>query len=555
MFWRSKNILDRPENSQIRALYKSMGYTDDDLQRPMIGIANSWNDIVPGHINLKDVSRAVKKGIIRAGGNPVEFGVIAACDGVANGNQGMHYILPTREVISNSIEMVVQAHSLDGLVLLGSCDKIVPGMLMAAARINIPTIMVPGGPMEGGMYFDNRKSDVSTMTEALGMLKADKITDEEYKELENRTAPGCGSCAFLGTANTMCCVAEALGMTLPYGATAPATSAERLRIAQMSGKAIMKLVEKEITARDIINEESIKNAIKVSTAIAGSTNVILHILAIAYEAGADISIDLFDKFNRFTPQIAKIFPSGSANVPDFHKAGGIPAVMKEISELINLNTLTVTTENIENNINSAEITNRDVITSLEEPFSDEGGLAVLKGNLAPATGVTKPAAIDSSMLKFKGKARVFNSEEEANSAISTGRIKKGDVVVIRYEGPKGGPGMREMYKPLKLLYGMGLALKTAVVTDGRFSGTNNGCFVGHVSPEAAEGGPLAVVKDGDLITIDVPNRNLKLHVSDEEIKSRMEKWQIPELKIKNSYLSLYARLAESANMGGIIKHD
>ncbi len=554
MVWRSKEILEYPEWSHIRALYKSMGYTDHDLDRPLIGIANSWNTVVPGHYNLRQVADAVSAGIRQAGGTPVEFGVIAACDGVANGHEGMHYILPTRDLIANDIEMMIQAHRLDAVVLLGSCDKIVPGMLMAAARLDIPALVVPGGPMEGGMYFDGRSSDITSLTEALGMLKVGKISEEEYRELENRAAPGCGSCAFLGTANTMCCLAEAMGMTLPYSGTTPATSAARLRLAQESGRAIVKLVKKGITARQVINKASLENAIKVSMAIGGSTNAALHILAIAYEAEADVSIDLFEKFSRTTPHVAKVFPAGPANVPDFHEAGGVPAVMKEISSLLNLEVPTVTGKPMGENIASAQVRSREIIKTVKDPFSKEGGLAILRGNLAPNTAVTKPAAIDPSMWTFTGRARVFDSEEAANKAISNGKIVEGDVVVIRYEGPKGGPGMREMYKAMKLLYGMGLALKTALITDGRFSGTNNGCFVGHISPEAAEGGPLAVVEEGDTITIDIPNRELKLDVDEEGIKGRLKKWQKPEPRIKSGYLALYSRLAESANLGAIIRH-
>ncbi len=555
MFWRSKNVLSRPDFSFGRALYKSMGYADEELDRPIVGIANSWNDIVPGHNNLRKVAESVRKGIIQAGGTPMEFGVIAACDGIANGHEGMHYILPSREVIANSIEMVTQAHMFDALVLLGSCDKIVPGMLMAAARLDIPAILVPGGPMQGGVVFDGRESDSTTMTEALGMLNRGAITEEEFIDLENRCAPGCGSCAFLGTANTMCTIAEALGMTLPYSGTAPAITSERLRLAQASGRAIMELINKGITARQIINQESIENAIRVSTAIGGSTNAVLHLLAIAYEAGQDVSIELFEEINRLTPQVARIYPAAAPNVPNFHDAGGVPAVMKEILPLINKEVLTVTGEKVENSVKQGRSNNREIIRTMDDPFRAKGGLAILKGNLAPNTAVTKPAAIDDSMLTFTGSAKVFNSEEEANQAITGGKIVEGDVVVIRYEGPKGGPGMREMYKSMKLLYGMGLALKTALITDGRFSGTNNGCFVGHISPEAAEGGPLAIVQDGDRITIDIPNRKLELHLDEEEIQSRLKEWKKPETKIKNSYLSLYARLAESANYGGVIKHD
>lgn len=555
MKYRSHEILKRPEWSMVRSLYKSMGYTDYDLERPMVGIVNSWNTLTPGHYNLRQVAGAVREGIIQGGGTPLEFGTIAACDGIAQGNLGMHYILPTRDLIANDIELMVEAHRLDALVLLGSCDKIVPGMLMAAARLDLPAVLVPGGPMEGGMEFDNHKSDATSVTEAYGMLKSGNITEEEYLELEDNACPTCGSCGFLGTANTMCCLAEGMGMTLPGGGTSPATSAERLRIAKNSGRAIIKLIEKGITARKIINKDSLENAIKLTMAIGGSTNAALHLPAVAYEAETELPVELFDKFSRETPHVAKIYPAGPKNVPDFHNAGGVMAVLKEIKPLLNYNVMTVTGNTLEESIEKyAEVRDRDMIKPMSEPFNEEGGMAVLTGNLAPNTAISKPAAIDPSMWTFTGSARVFNSEEEAYEAIANQKIKEGDVVVIRYEGPKGGPGMREMYTAMKMLYGMGLALKTALVTDGRFSGTNNGCFVGHVSPEAAEGGPLAIVNEGDKITIDIKQRKLELHVSQEEIEQRLKSWQKPPRKIKKGYLSLYSKLAESANLGAIIRH-
>ncbi|MFB0505952.1 MAG: dihydroxy-acid dehydratase [Thermodesulfobacteriota bacterium] len=554
MNWRSKDILKRPEWSLQRAFYKSMGYSDYDLERPLIGVANSWNRVVPGHYNLNLVSDYAKQGICQAGATPVEFGVIAACDGIAEGHDGMHYILPTRDLIANDIEMMIEAHRLDGVMLLGSCDKIVPGMLMAAARLDIPAILVVGGPMEGGCEFDNRAADATSVTEGLGMLKAGKIDEATYRKLEDCAAPSCGSCSFLGTANTMCCVAEAIGMCLPGSATIPATHADRLRAAQESGRQIVRLLESGITARQIINSEGIENGIRVSTAIGGSTNVALHIPAIGYEADCEISMDLLEELCRSTPHIARMNPAAAPNVPDFHQAGGIPAVMKEILPILHGDALTVSGKTVAENVGTAEIKDNGVIKTMANPWSKEGGLAVLRGNLAPNTAITKPAAIVPEMHKFTGNARCFNSEEVANEAILKGKVKGGDVVVIRYEGPKGGPGMREMYKAMKLLYGRGLALKTALVTDGRFSGTNNGCFVGHISPEAAEGGPIAIVEDGDLITIDIPNRNLHLHISEEEIKGRLARWQRPEPKFKKGYLALYARLAESADKGAILRH-
>jgi dihydroxy-acid dehydratase len=537
-----------------RALYKSMGYSDYDLEQPLIGIANSWNRLVPGHYNLNLVSDYVKQGIRQAGGTPVEFGVIAACDGIAQGHDGMHYILPTRDLIANDIETMIEAHRLDAVVMLGSCDKIVPGMLMAAARLDIPAILVVGGPMEGGCEFDGRASDFTSITEGLGMLRAGKIDEATYRELEDCAGPTCGSCSFLGTANTMCCVAEAMGLCLPGSATIPATHADRLRSAQESGRMIVQLLKSGITARQIINKKGLENAIRVSTAVGGSTNVALHIPATGYEADCEISMALFEELCRSTPYIAKMNPAAALNVPDFHQAGGVPAVMREILPLLHGDALTVTGKTVAENVADAEIYDSNIIKTMADPWSTGGGLAVLRGNLAPNTAITKPAAIVPEMHTFTGKAHCFNTEEKANRAILEGKVQDGEVVVIRYEGPKGGPGMREMYKAMKLLYGRGLALKTALVTDGRFSGTNNGCFVGHISPEAAEGGPIAVVQDGDTITVDIPNRSLHLEVSDEEIKTRLGRWQRPEPKFKKGYLALYARLAESADKGAIIRH-
>lgn len=554
MFWRSKEILQWPEGSMGRGLYKSMGYSDYDLARPMIGVANSWNRVVPGHYNLNLVSEYVKQGILQAGGTPVEFGVIAACDGIAQGHDGMHYILPTRDLIANDVEMMVEAHRLDGVVLLGSCDKIVPGMLMAAARLDIPAILVAGGPMEGGCEFDDRSADITSLTEGLGMLTAGKIGEEAYRRLENGAGPTCGSCSFLGTANTMCCLAEALGLSLPGSATIPATQADRLRAAQESGRQIMALIRQGTTARQIINRKGIDNAIRVNAAIGGSTNAVLHMLAIAYEADVELTVDAFEELSRTTPHIAKMNPAAAPNVPDFHQAGGVPAVMKEILPLLHASAMTVSGKSVAENVVNAENRGRGIIKTMTDPWSREGGLAVLRGNLAPKSAITKPAAIKPEMHTFTGKAHCFDSEEAAVQAILDGKIVEGEVVVIRYEGPKGGPGMREMYSAMKLLYGRGLALKTALITDGRFSGTNNGCFVGHISPEAAEGGPLAAVRNGDLVTIDIPGRSLHLHLSDGGIEKRLAGWKRPEPKFKKGYLALYSRLAESADQGAIIRN-
>lgn len=554
MNWRSREILKRPEWSMQRALMKSMAYSDYDLERPLIGVANSWNRITPGHYNLNLVSDYVKQGILQAGGTPVEFGVIGACDGLANGHEGMHYILPTRDLIAHDIEMMVQAHRLDAIALLGSCDKTVPGMLMAAARLNIPAIMIVGGPMAGGCEFDERSADTTSITEALGMLKAGAIDKSTYERLEDAVAPTCGSCSFLGTANTMCCVAEALGMCLPNSATIPAAYADRLRSAQASGRQIVELLNAGITACDIIKKDSIENAVRVGTAIGGSTNLVLHILAIAYEADVELTMDTLEEIFRSTPHIAKMNPAARANVPDFHEAGGVPAVMKELLPILHDRTITVTGKTVSENVVNTKVRDRGIIRTMADPWLKEGGLAVLKGNLTPNGAITKPAAIVPEMQTFTGTAHCFDTEEQANQAILDGQVSAGEVLVIRYEGPKGGPGMREMFMAVKLLYGRGLALKTAVITDGRFSGTNKGAFVGHISPEAAEGGPIAAVKDGDKITIDIPNRLLHLHVPEHEIAARLAKWKRPEPKVKKGYLTIYARLAESADKGAIIRH-
>jgi len=552
---RSQRVLRRPEWSIQRAIYKSMGYSDHDLQRPLVAVANSWNRVVPGHYNLQLVAEYVKQGVFQAGGTPVEFGLIAACDGIAQGHVGMHYILPTRELIAHDVEMMIQAHQFDAVVLLGSCDKIVPGLLMAAARLDVPAILVVGGPMEGGCQFDGRASDITSLTEGLGMLRAGTLGAEDYRRLEDQVAPTCGSCSFLGTANTMCCVAEAMGMCLPGSATIPATHAARLRSAQEAGRQIVELVRRGITARQIINRKGVENAFRLGTAIGGSTNLALHIPAIAYEAECgEITMDVLEELSRTTPHVAKMNPAAASNLPDFDAAGGVPAVMSEILPLLNADALTVTGRSVAENVADARRTDDRIIRPRANPWSTQGGLAVLRGNLAPRTAITKPAAIDPHQHVFSGRARCFGSEEAANQAILDGLVQPGEVVVIRYEGPKGGPGMREMYTSMKLLYGRGLALCTAVVTDGRFSGTNNGCFVGHVSPEAAEGGPLAVVRDGDTIAIDIPQRRLHLDVGDVEIEGRLAAWRRPPLRFTSGYLALYARLAESADQGAIIRH-
>lgn len=546
------------ENADIRNLAKAMGYSDDDLttRRPAIGIANSWNTLVPGHTNLNQLSEQVKKGIHRAGGTVYEFGVIGLCDGIAK--EHFNYVLPSREVICDSVEIMAEANPIDGLVLLASCDKIVPGMLMAAARVGIPALLVHGGPMLGGIEFGGRKSDATSVSEAMGMYKTEKISLDEYKTIEDLSCPTCGSCSFMGTANTMCCLTEALGMCLTDGAAIPAVYADRLRLAEQSGEAICHLVKQGITCRDVINKKSLENAVKVCLAIGGSTNAVLHLSALAYEAEEDINIlDTFDKFSKDTPTIAKVYPASNYDMEDLWRAGGIPRVIDRLQTLLHMDVMTCTGKTMKENIDGFSYRfpeNGEVIKTIDQPFGVSGGLAVLRGNLAPKTGISKPTAIDPSSWQFTGTAVVFDSDEEATRAILDGKIKAGDVVVIRYEGPKGGPGMVEMYRAMKYLHGMGLATTTAVVTDGRFSGTNNGCFVGHISPEAAEGGPIAIVENGDKISIDVIESTIHLHVSDDEIEERLKNLQEPEQKIKKGYLSLYSRMASSADEGAIIRN-
>ena len=455
---RSKAILGMEDSAFARSLFKSMGYTDSELKegKPLIGIANTWNTLVPGHYNLDKVAEYVKNGIYAAGGTAVEFGTIAACDGVAQGHEGMHYILPSREIICDSVEIMAQAHRLDGLVLLASCDKIVPAMLMAAARLDIPCIVCVGGPMLGGIEFDGRKSDLTSISEALGMLKAGKITECEYNSLENTACPGCGSCSFLGTANTMCCVSEALGMTLPGGALIPAAYAGRLRHSFESGRAIVELCKKGITARQILTKEAIRNAIKACLAMSGSTNAVMHLTAIAYEAELGIKVlDEFDSLSDTTPQLARMNPSCKYSIVDFYKDGGVPRLMENLRSMLETDVMTVTAHTLAENIDSHKYlypATGLVNHTLDDPFGYTGGVAVLRGNLAPDTGITKPGAFDKSLHHFKGEAICFDSEEAAEEAILAGKIHDGHVVVIRYEGPKGGPGMREMFKAMKYLY-------------------------------------------------------------------------------------------------------
>jgi len=554
--FRSEEFMDL----SYKGYFKAMGYSEDELgHKPRIGIANSWNQLVPGHYNLNQVAEYVKRGIYSAGGVACEFGVMAACDGIAQGHIGMKYILPSREIICNSVEIMVQAHQLDAVVLLASCDKIVPGMIMAAARLNVPAILINGGPMLGGLFFDGRKSDGTSPDEAMGMLAAGKITRDDLDNLIDTCGPGCGSCSFFGTANTMGCVVEALGMSLSGSAVIPAVYAERLRCAYSTGMKCVELAKKDIKPRDIITKESIRNAIKACLAVSGSTNAVLHLSAIAIEAGIPNSefsvVDEFDKLNKTTPQLAKMNPASHWSLEDFYFAGGMPRVLQNLSYDLDLDVMTADACTLKEALAATKYSypeNKELVRTKETAYSQTGGLAILRGNLAPDTGVTKPGAFDPSLYEFTGTAICFDCEEDAEEAILGGKVKPGHIIVVRYEGPKGGPGMREMYKAMKYLYGMGLNLSTALITDGRFSGTNNGCFVGHISPEAADGGPLAIVEDGDEIYLNVIEGNLDLHVSDEVIAERLKNWKRPEKDIPNGYLRLYSRVASSADKGAVI---
>ena len=555
---RSDDFLVGNENALGRSLMKGMGYSNDEIRKPKIGIANSWSTIVPGSYNLKEIAEKVTAGVYAAGGTPIEFGTIGLCDGIGQGNVGMKYILPSRDIIAHSVELMVQAHRLDAIVLLGSCDKIVPGMLMAAARMKIPAIFLGGGSMLGGAMFDGRKSDINSCAEAQGMLAEGKTTKEEIDILEDVCAPTCGSCSFLGTANSMNCIAEALGMSLTGAALVPAVHNDRRRLAYETGRQIVSLVKNNITADKVITKESILNAIKVCIAIGGSTNVVMHLIALAKEAQVDLDVlDAFDKFSYTVPTIARVNPSCyEYNVEDFWMAGGIARVMENMSELLDMDVMTVSGRTLKENLETYQYkfpANENVIRPLDNPFGYSGAVAIMRGNVCPQTGVTKPGAMKDEVKHFVGRAICFDCEEDANEAILSGKVQAGHVVVIRYEGPKGGPGMREMYKAMKYLYGRGLASSTALITDGRFSGSNNGCFVGHISPEAQEGGPIAIIQDGDKIEIDIEKRSVDLLIPQEEIERRMKDWKAPELKFKTGYLSIYSKLATSGAEGAVLK--
>ena len=542
------------ERAPHRALFKSMGYTDEEIARPLIGVANSKSEIIPGHIHLDKITEAVKAGIRMAGGTPVEFGAIGVCDGIAMGHEGMKYSLATRELIADSCEAMGLAHSFDGMVFIPNCDKIVPGMLMAAARINVPSIVISGGPMlsilRNGKYLD-----LNSVFEAVGSYKAGTMTEAEVCDYEDNACPGCGSCSGMFTANSMNCLTEVLGIGLPGNGTIPAPYAERIRLAKQAGMKVMELVERDIKPRDILVPEAFKNALAVDMALGCSTNSVLHLPAIANEVGIKIDLDIINEISAKVPNLCKLAPAGKHHVQDLYAAGGVQAVMKELSSggLINVQLMTCTGRTVEENIKNAAVLDREVIRSMDSPYSATGGLAILKGNLAPLGAVVKRSAVADEMLVHKGPARVFDSEDEAIETIYAGKINRGDVVIIRYEGPKGGPGMREMLGPTSAIAGMGLDKYVALITDGRFSGASRGASIGHVSPEAMEGGPIAAAREGDIVSIDIPSGKLNLEVPEKELAARMSGWRAPQPRITTGYLGRYSRLVSSASEGAILK--
>lgn len=548
---RSDTIKRGVERAPHRALLKALGVKDKDLDKPFIAVVNSFTTVVPGHAHLNQVADAVKTGVTSAGGMPFEFNTIAICDGLAMGHEGMRYSLPSREIIADSIELMVQAHRFDGTVFVTNCDKITPGMLMAAARLNIPSVVVTGGPMLSGTY-KGRKVGTASMFEAVGKVAVGKMSEEELKMLEDVACPGCGSCNGMFTANTMACVTEALGMSMPGCATPLAVSASRLRIAKESGERVVELVQEDSKPLNILTSEAFENAIMIDVALGGSTNTVLHLSAIAGEAEVPLSLSLFDELSRRVPHLCNMVPSGPYAIEDLEAAGGIPAVMKELKAFLHLDAVTVTGKTVGENIGEAVVLDANVIRPLANPVHREGGIAILRGNLAPKGAVVKATAISPKMLVHRGPARVFDSEEEAMKAILNKEIREGDVVVIRYEGPKGGPGMREMLSPTATIAGMGLSESVALVTDGRFSGATRGPCIGHVSSEAAEGGPIAALRNGDIVEIDVPKRKLNVELSDEELRNRLKLWKPREPEVGRSYLARYSRLVQSAHVGAIL---
>ncbi|MGD0828011.1 MAG: dihydroxy-acid dehydratase [Desulfobaccales bacterium] len=537
-----------------RSLFKAMGLTDREIDQPLIGVANSFNEFIPGHLHLNQITQAVKAGVRLAGGTPLEFGVIGVCDGLAMHHQGMKYSLPSRELIADSVEVMATAHPVDGLVLVANCDKIIPGMLMAALRLNIPAILISGGPMLAGRY-QGKEVDLISVFEGVGAVKAGKICEDELKDLAECACPGCGSCAGMFTANSMNCLSEAVGLALPGNGTIPAVHAARFRLAKEAGFKIMDLVNRQILPREIATLEAFKNAIAVDMALGCSTNTVLHVPAIAWEAGHDLSLDLFNDLSDRTPHLCSMSPAGPHHLEDLDRAGGIPAVMKVLlaAGLVLGSPLTATGRSVADNLAAVQVLDQEVIRPLANPYHSRGGIAILRGNLAPDGAVVKQSAVDPQMLVHEGRARVFEAEEEATRSILDGQIKPGDIIVIRYEGPRGGPGMREMLTPTSAISGMGLDKEVALLTDGRFSGGTRGAAIGHISPEAADGGPIALVKEGDRIRIDIPGKTLTLLLEEAELQRRRAGWRQPAPKIQHGYAARYSRMVSSGSQGAVCK--
>lgn len=551
---RSDSVTKGVQQAPHRSLFNALGYTEEERQRPLIGIVSSYNEIVPGHMNLDKIVEAVKMGVAMAGGTPVVFPAIAVCDGIAMGHIGMKYSLVTRDLIADSTECMAMAHGFDGLVMVPNCDKNVPGLLMAAARVNIPTIFVSGGPMLAGRVKGEKRS-LSSMFEAVGSVAAGTMTMEDLAEFEEKVCPTCGSCSGMYTANSMNCLTEALGMGLRGNGTIPAVYSERIRLAKHAGMKIMELVEKDIKPRDIMTEKAFLNALTMDMALGCSTNSMLHLPAIAHEAGVELNVDIANELSAKTPNLCHLAPAGPTYMEDLNEAGGVYAVMKELTKknLLYTDLLTVTGKTVGENIANAVNKNPEVIRPIENPYSETGGIAVLKGNLAPDSGVVKRSAVVPEMMVHEGPARVFDCEEDAIEAIKGGKIVAGDVVVIRYEGPKGGPGMREMLNPTSAIAGMGLGSSVALITDGRFSGASRGASIGHVSPEAAVGGPIAFVEEGDIISINIPENTLNVKVSEEEMERRKANWVPREPKVTTGYLNRYRSLVTSGNRGAVLE--
>ncbi len=551
---RSNEVKKGSTRAAHRSLFYAMGYTEEELKKPLIGVCCAANEIIPGHMHLDVIAKAVKYGILEAGGTPMEFPAIGICDGIAMGHNGMKYPLASRELIADSIEAVANGHNFDALVLIPNCDKIVPGMLMAAARLNIPAVVVSGGAMLPGRY-NGQDISVSTVFEAAGRYESGKINKEQLANIEHSACPGCGSCAGLFTANTMNCLTEVLGMGLPGNGTIPAAyNGQRIALAKHAGMAVMELLEKDIRPRDIMTKKAFENAITVDMAIGGSSNTALHLPAIAHEAGIELPLELFDKISKKTPYLTKLSPGGTHHIIDLNEAGGIPAVMNELNKLslLHKSCNTVSGKTIGQILKNAVIMREDVIHSVDNPYGKTGGIAVLKGNIAPECSVVKESAVDPSMKIFSGPAKVYDSEDDAIAAICAGDVVSGDVVVIRYEGPKGGPGMREMLNPTSVLAGMGHDKDVALLTDGRFSGATRGACIGHISPEAREGGNIALINNGDIIEINIPERTLNVKLSDEELAERRKTWVCPPPKVKGGYLARYASLVSSAAKGAVM---